>query len=140
MSMEKTFAIIKPDACSRGIAGRVLAKMEENSFQVIAMKKLWMTKKQAEGFYAVHRGKPFFNSLTDFMSSGPCIVLVLQKENAIAAWRKLMGATNPANADPGTIRKEFAQSMEANTVHGSDAPETASYEIAYFFSALELCA
>jgi nucleoside-diphosphate kinase len=140
MSMEKTFAIIKPDACSRGIAGRVLAKMEENSFQIIAMKKLWMTKKQAEGFYAVHRGKPFFNSLTDFMSSGPCIVLVLQKENAIAAWRKLMGATNPANADPGTIRKEFAQSMEANTVHGSDAPETASYEIAYFFSALELCA
>jgi nucleoside-diphosphate kinase len=140
MSMEKTFAIIKPDACSRGIAGRVLAKMEENSFQVIAMKKLWMTKKQAEGFYAVHRGKPFFNSLTDFMSSGPCIVLVLQKENAIAAWRKLMGATNPANADSGTIRKEFAQSMEANTVHGSDAPETASYEITYFFSALELCA
>jgi len=140
MSMEKTFAIIKPDACSTGIAGRVLAKMEENSFQVIAMKKLWMTKKQAEGFYAVHREKPFFNSLTDFMSSGPCIVLVLQKENAIAAWRKLMGATNPANADPGTIRKEFAQSMVANTVHGSDAPETASYEITYFFSALELCA
>jgi nucleoside-diphosphate kinase len=138
--MEKTFAIIKPDACSRGIAGKVLAKIEENGFQVIAMKKLWMTKKQAEGFYAVHRGKSFFNSLTDFMSSGPCIVLVLQKENAIAAWRKLMGATNPANAEPGTIRKEFAQSMEANSVHGSDAPETASYEIAYFFSALELCA
>jgi nucleoside-diphosphate kinase len=140
MSMEKTFAIIKPDACSRGIAGKVLAKIEENGFQVIAMKRLWMTKKQAEGFYTVHRGKPFFSSLTDFMSSGPCIVLVLQKENAIAAWRKLMGATNPANAEPGTIRKEFAQSMEANSVHGSDAPETASYEIAYFFSALELCA
>jgi nucleoside-diphosphate kinase len=137
--MEKTFAIIKPDACSRGIAGKVLAKIEENGFQVIAMKKLWMTKKQAEGFYAVHRGKPFFNSLTDFMSSGPCIVLVLQKENAIAAWRKLMGATNPANAEPGTIRKEFALSMEANSVHGSDAPETASYEIVYFFSALEFC-
>jgi nucleoside-diphosphate kinase len=140
MSMEKTFAIIKPDACSRGVAGKVLAKIEENGFQVIAMKRLWMTKKQAEGFYAVHRGKPFFSSLTDFMSSGPCIVLVLQKENAIAAWRKLMGATNPANAEPGTIRKEFAQSMEANSVHGSDAPETASYEIAYFFSALELSA
>jgi len=138
--MEKTFAIIKPDACSRGIAGKVLAKIEENGFQVIAMKKLWMTKKQAEGFYAVHRGKPFFGSLTDFMSSGPCIVLVLQKEAAIAAWRKLMGATDPANAEPGTIRKEFALSMEANSVHGSDAPETASYEIAYFFSALELCA
>jgi nucleoside-diphosphate kinase len=139
MSMEMTFAIIKPDACSRGIAGQVLAKIEENGFQVIAMKKLWMTKKQAEGFYAVHQGKPFFSSLTDFMSSGPCIVLVLQKENAIAAWRRLMGATNPANAEPGTIRKEFARSMEANAVHGSDAPETASYEIAYFFSALELC-
>jgi len=137
--MEKTFAIIKPDACSRNISGRILAKIEENGFQVIALKKLWMTKKQAEGFYAVHQGKPFFSSLTDFMSSGPCIVLVLQKENAIAAWRKLMGATNPANAEPGTIRKEFARSMEANSVHGSDAPETAAYEIAYFFSALELC-
>jgi nucleoside-diphosphate kinase len=137
--MEKTFAIIKPDACGRNISGRILAKIEENGFQVIALKKLWMTKKQAEGFYAVHQGKPFFSSLTDFMSSGPCIVLVLQKENAIAAWRKLMGATNPANAEPGTIRKEFARSMEANSVHGSDAPETAAYEIAYFFSALELC-
>jgi len=140
MSLEKTFAIIKPDACSRNIAGKVLAKIEENGFQVVAMKKLWMTRKQAEGFYAVHRGKPFFDSLTDFMSSGPCIVMVLQKEGAIAAWRKLMGATNPANAEPGTIRKEFAQSVEANSVHGSDAPETAAYEIAYFFSALELCA
>jgi len=138
--MEMTFAIIKPDACSRNIAGKILAKIEENGFQIIAMKKLWMTKKQAEGFYAVHRGKSFFNSLTDFMSSGPCIVLVLQKESAIAAWRKLMGATNPANAEPGTIRKEFAQSVEANSVHGSDAPETAACEIAYFFSALDLCA
>jgi len=99
-----------------------------------------MTRKQAEGFYAVHRGKPFFDSLTTFMSSGPCIVMVLEKENAIAAWRTLMGATNPANADPGTIRKEFALSLEANSVHGSDAPETADYEIRYFFSALELTA
>ena len=99
-----------------------------------------MTRKQAEGFYAVHRGKPFFDSLTDFMSSGPCIVMVLEKENAIAAWRTPMGATNPANADAGTIRKEFAQSVEANSVHGSDAPETADYEIKYFFSALELTA
>jgi nucleoside-diphosphate kinase len=138
--MENTFAIIKPDACGRNISGKILAKIEENGFQVIAMKKMWMTKKQAEGFYAVHRGKPFFNSLTDFMSSGPCIVMVLQKENAIAAWRRLMGATNPANAEPGTIRKEFARSVEANSVHGSDAPETAAYEVAYFFSALELCA
>ena len=135
--MEKTFAIIKPDACSRNIAGKILAKIEENSFHVIAMKKIGMTGKQAEGFYAVHRGKPFFDSLADFMSSGPCIVMVLEKENAITAWRTLMGATNPANADPGTIRKEFSLSMEANSVHGSDAPETAEYEIKYFFSALE---
>jgi nucleoside-diphosphate kinase len=136
--MEKTFAIIKPDACSRNIAGKILAKIEEKGFRVIAMKKIWMTRKQAEGFYAVHRGKPFFDSLTDFMSSGPCIVMVLEKESAIAAWRTLMGATNPANADAGTIRKEFALSLEANSVHGSDAPETAEYEIRYFFSALEL--
>ena len=138
--MEKTFAIIKPDACKRNVAGKILAKIEENGFRVIAMKKIAMTRKQAEGFYAVHRGKPFFDSLTDFMSSGPCIVMVLEKENAITAWRTLMGATNPANADPGTIRKEFALSMEANSVHGSDAPETAEYEIKYFFSALELTA
>ena len=137
--MEKTFAIIKPDACSRNIAGKILVKIEENGFQVIALKKLWMTKKQAEGFYAVHRGKPFFSSLTDYMSSGPCVVLVLQKENAIAGWRMLMGATNPATAEPGTIRKEFAESLERNSVHGSDAPETAAYEIPYFFSAIELC-
>jgi len=138
--MEKTFAIIKPDACKRNVAGKILAKIEEKGFRVIAMKKIAMTRKQAEGFYAVHRGKPFFDSLTDFMSSGPCIVMVLEKENAITAWRTLMGATNPANADPGTIRKEFAQSVEANSVHGSDAPETAEYEIQYFFSALELTA
>ena len=138
--MEKTFAIIKPDACSRNIAGKILARIEEKGFRVIAMKKIAMTRKQAEGFYAVHRGKPFFDSLTDYMSSGPCIVMVLEKENAITAWRALMGATNPANADPGTIRKEFAQSLEANSVHGSDAPETADYEIKYFFSALELTA
>jgi nucleoside-diphosphate kinase len=138
--MEKTFAIIKPDACKRNLAGKILAKIEEKGFRVIAMKKIAMTSKQAEGFYAVHRGKPFFDSLTDFMSSGPCIVMVLEKENAIAAWRTLMGATNPANADPGTIRKEFAQSVEANSVHGSDAPETAEYEIKYFFSALEFTA
>jgi nucleoside-diphosphate kinase len=138
--MEKTFAIIKPDACKRNLSGKILAKIEEKGFRVIAMKKIAMTRKQAEGFYAVHRGKPFFDSLTDFMSSGPCIVMVLEKENAIAEWRTLMGATNPANADPGTIRKEFAQSLEANSVHGSDAPETADYEIKYFFSALELTA
>ena len=136
--MERTFAIIKPDACKRNLAGKILARIEEKGFRVIAMKKIALTRKQAEGFYAVHRGKPFFDSLTNYMSSGPCIVMVLEKENAITAWRTLMGATNPANADPGTIRKEFAQSLEANSVHGSDAPETADYEIKYFFSALEL--
>jgi len=135
--MERTFAIIKPDACKRNISGKILSKIEDQGFRVVAMKKLSMTREQAEGFYAVHRGKPFFASLTDFMSSGPCIVMVLEKENAIAQWRSLMGATNPANADPGTIRKEFALSLEANSVHGSDAPETADYEIKYFFSALE---
>jgi nucleoside-diphosphate kinase len=140
MSRETTFAIIKPDACGRNIAGKILARIEENGFEVVALKKLWMTKKQAEGFYAVHRGKPFFDSLTDFMSSSPCIVMALRKENAITAWRTLMGATNPANAAQGTIRKDFAVSVEANSVHGSDAPETAAYEIAYFFGALEFCA
>ena len=136
--MERTFAIIKPDACKRNLAGKILAKIEEKGFRVIAMKKIAMTREQAEGFYAVHRGKPFFDSLTNYMSSGPCIVMVLEKENAITEWRTLMGATNPANAEAGTIRKEFAQSLEANSVHGSDAPETADYEIKYFFSALEL--
>jgi nucleoside-diphosphate kinase len=138
--VEKTFAIIKPDTCKRNVAGKILSKIEEKGFRVIALKKIAMTRTQAEGFYAVHRGKPFFDSLTDFMSSGPCLVMVLEKENAIAAWRAFMGATNPANAEPGTIRKEFAQSVEANAVHGSDAPETADYEIKYFFSALELTA
>jgi nucleoside-diphosphate kinase len=138
--MEKTFAIIKPDAVSRNITGKVLTKIEEKGFTIVAMKKLWLTKKQAEGFYAVHRGKPFFESMTATMSSGPCIALVLERDGAIAAWRTLMGATNPANAESGTIRKEFAVDIEKNSVHGSDAPETADYEIKYFFSALEFAA
>ncbi len=137
--MERTLAIIKPDACSRNISGKILSWIEENGFGIIAMKKLRLTGKQAEGFYAVHKGKLFFESLTAFMSSGPCIVMVLEKENAIAAWRKLMGATDPAQAEPGTIRKEFATEIERNVVHGSDAPETAEYEIKYFFSTLEFC-
>ena len=137
--MEKTFAIIKPDACERKLAGKIIARIEEANFEIVAMKKIWLTKKEAEGFYAVHKGKPFFDSLTNYMSSGPCIAMVLKKENAIADWRKLMGATNPANAEPGTIRKEFAVDLEKNSVHGSDAKETAEYEIKYFFSALELC-
>lgn len=137
--MERTFAIIKPDAVERKITGKIIQRIEENGFNIIAMKKLWLTKKEAEGFYAVHKGKPFFDSLTNYMSSGPCIAMVLEKENAIADWRKLMGATNPANADAGTIRKEWAVDLEKNSVHGSDAPETAEYEIKYFFSNLEFC-
>jgi nucleoside-diphosphate kinase len=138
--MEKTFAIIKPDAVSRNISGKIITKIEENGFTIVAMKKLWLTKKEAEGFYAVHKGKPFFESLATYMSSGPCVAMVLRKQGAIAAWRKLMGATNPANADQGTIRKEFAVDLEKNSVHGSDAPETAEFEIKYFFSALEFTA
>lgn len=137
--MEKTFAIIKPDAVERKITGKIISKIEEAGFNIVAMKKIWLTKKEAEGFYAVHKGKPFFESLTNYMSSGPCIAMVLEKENAIADWRKLMGATNPANAEPGTIRKEFAIDVEKNSVHGSDAKETANYEITYFFSNLEFC-
>jgi len=138
--VEKTFAIIKPDAVNRNITGKILTKIEENGFNIVAMKKLWLTKKQAEGFYAVHKGKPFFESLTTSMSSAPCIAMVLEKDGAIAAWRKLMGATNPASAEPGSIRKDYAVDLERNSVHGSDAPETAEYEIKYFFSALEFTA
>jgi len=136
--MQRTFAIIKPDAVGRNIAGRIIARIEEQGFRIVAMKRLRLSQAQAEGFYAVHRGKPFFASLAAYMTSGPCVALVLEKENAIADWRKLMGATNPANAEPGTIRKDFAESLERNSVHGSDAPETAAYEIPYFFSALEI--
>lgn len=136
--MERTFGIIKPDAVTRNITGKIISKIEENGFTIIAMKKLWLTKKQAGGFYAVHKDKPFFQSLADYMSSGPCIAMVLEKDNAIAAWRKLMGATNPTQAAPGTIRKEYAVNLETNSVHGSDAAETAEFEIKYFFSSLEV--
>jgi len=138
--MQRTFAIIKPDAVGRNLTGRIIARIEEQGFRIIALKRLRLSQAQAEGFYAVHRGKPFFPGLTAYMTSGPCIALVLEKENAIADWRKLMGATNPAQAEPGTIRKEFAESLERNSVHGSDAPETAAYEVPYFFSALEITA
>jgi nucleoside-diphosphate kinase len=136
--MQRTFAIIKPDAVGRNITGRIIARIEEQGFRIAAMKRLRLSQAQAEGFYAVHAGKPFFASLAAYMTSGPCVAMVLEKENAIADWRKLMGATNPANAEPGTIRKDFAESLERNSVHGSDAPETAAYEIPYFFSALEI--
>ena len=136
--MERTFAIIKPDAVERNLAGAILQKIEAAGFRIVGMKKIFLSKAQAEGFYYVHRERPFFNDLCSFMSRSPVIVMALEKENAIADWRTLMGATNPANAEPGTIRKEFAKNIEENSVHGSDAPETAAFEIPYFFSALEL--
>ena len=136
--MERTFAIIKPDAVERKVTGKVLAMIEAAGFNIVGMKKIRLSKAQAEGFYYVHKERPFFGDLCTFMSRGPVIALVLEKEGAIAAWRTLMGATNPANADAGTIRKELGVSIEENTVHGSDAPETAAFEIPYFFSQLEL--
>ncbi len=137
--MERTLSIIKPDGVAKGVIGEVLKRFENAGLKIAAMKMISMSKKEAEGFYAVHRGKPFYNSLTDFMSSGPCVVMILEGPQAIAKNRELMGATNPQNAAPGTIRKDFAANVEQNTVHGSDAPETAAYEIGYFFNALEIC-
>ena len=137
--MERTLSIIKPDGVKKGLVGEVLRRFEKAGLKIVAMKMIHMTKKEAEGFYAVHRGKPFYASLTDFMSSGPCVVSILEGEKAISRNRELMGATNPKDAAPGTIRKEFAANVEQNIVHGSDAPETAAYEIAYFFNALEIC-
>lgn len=136
--MERTFAIIKPDAVERKMTGKVLDRIEGAGFTIIGMKKLHLTKGQAEGFYYVHKERPFFNDLCSFMSRSPVVVLALEKENAILAWRELMGATNPANAEAGTIRKEFGVSIEENTVHGSDSPESAAFEIPYFFNSLEL--
>ncbi len=135
---ERTLAIIKPDAVDRRVAGRIIQRIEDAGFQIRAMKRLHLTRNQAQGFYAVHRERPFFGSLTEFMSSGPSIVMVLEAPGAIKKWRTLMGATDPAKADPGTIRKEFAQSIERNATHGSDAPETAAFEIGYFFAAIDL--
>lgn len=136
--MERTFAIIKPDAVERSVTGKVLAMIEAAGFKIVGMKKIQLSRAQAEGFYYVHKERPFFGDLCTFMSRGPVIALVLEKENAIADWRGLMGATNPANADAGTIRKELGVSIEENTVHGSDSPESACYEIPYFFNQLEL--
>lgn len=136
--MERTFAIIKPDAVERNLTGKILDKIEGAGFRVVGMKKLFLSKADAEGFYYVHKARPFFNDLCTFMSRSPVVVLALEKENAIAAWRELMGATNPASAETGTIRKEFGVSIEENTVHGSDSPESAAFEIPYFFSQLEL--
>ncbi len=135
--MERTLAIIKPDAVSKGVAGEILSQYEKAGFKILAMKMLHLSKKQAGGFYAVHQGRPFYESLCAFMSSGPCIALVLEAGDAIQKNRKLMGATDPAKAEPGTLRKKYATSIERNAVHGSDAPETARFEIGYFFNGLE---
>jgi len=135
---ERTLAIIKPDAVSRRLTGKIIARIEEAGFQIRAMRRIRLSKPEAEGFYAIHRERPFFASLTDFMSSGAAVVMVLEAPDAIRKWRTLMGATDPGKADAGTIRKEFAQSIERNATHGSDAPETAAVEIAYFFRGIEL--
>ena len=136
--LEKTFAIIKPDAVAAKNTGKIIDRIEAEGFVIKGMKKVHLSKAVAEKFYFVHRDRPFYNDLTSFMSSGPCVVMCLEKENAIRAWRDLMGATNPAAAAEGTLRKQFGKNIDNNAVHGSDAPETAAEEVAFFFSALEL--
>ena len=135
---ERTFSIIKPDAVKAGHAGEILARLEKAGFGLVALRLRHLTRAEAEGFYHVHRERPFFGSLCEFMSSGPCITMVIERKDAIARLRDLMGATDPAKADAGTLRREFAESIEANAVHGSDAPETAAFEIGYFFPGIEL--
>lgn len=134
MALERTFSIIKPDATRRNITGKIIDRLESGGLRVVAQKRIHMSKEQAEGFYAVHKERPFYNDLVEFMTSGPVVVQVLEGENAIARNREIMGATNPAEAADGTIRKDFAENIEANSVHGSDAPETAATEIRFFFS------
>ena len=138
MAIQRTFSIIKPDATRRNLTGQITARLEGAGLRVIAAKRLWMSREQAEGFYAVHAERPFFNDLCSFMTSGPVVVQVLEGEDAIAKNREVMGATNPGEAAMGTIRKDFAENIEANSVHGSDAPETAAEEIAYWFAATEI--
>ena len=136
--MERTFAIIKPDAVSAGHTGAILQRIEAAGFSLIGMRRLRLNKTEAEGFYAVHRERPFFDSLTTFMSSGPIVVLALEAPHAIAKWRTLMGATDPAQADEGTLRRQFGTEIERNATHGSDAPETAAFELGYFFRGVDL--
>ena len=136
--MEKTLSIVKPDGVERNLVGEVLRRFESEGMRIAALRMIRMSKEQAEGFYSVHRERPFYSSLTDFMSSGPCVVIVLEGENAVSGVRTIMGATNPEEADEGTIRKDFASGIEKNIVHGSDSPESAAYEIGYFFSRLEI--
>ena len=138
MSLEKTLSIIKPDAVKRDLTGKIIAMFEEKGLRVVAQKKIWLSKEQAGSFYAVHRDRPFFGELCEFMSSGPIVVQVLEGNSAIELNREIMGATNPDQAEPGTIRKEFALSMTENSAHGSDSPETAREEISFFFSGLEI--
>ena len=138
MALERTFSIIKPDATKRNITGKIIAKFEDAGLRIVAQRRIHLSREEAESFYGVHRERPFFNDLVAFMTSGPVVVQVLEGENAIAKNRETMGATNPAEADEGTIRKEFAESIEANSVHGSDAPETAAEEIAFFFDENEI--
>ena len=135
---QRTFSIIKPDAVKNGDAGAILAEIAETGFKIISIRKQSISKEQAQGFYYVHKERPFFGDLCDFMSSGPIFLMVLEKDNAIADLRKLMGATNPANAEEGTIRKKYAESIQANAIHGSDAEDTAKFEIAYWFAGYEL--
>ena len=136
--MERTFAMIKPDATERGIAGKIISRIEEEGFRILGMRLINMTKAQAEGFYAVHRERPFFGDLTSFMSSGPTVVLALEREEAIRHWRDVMGATNPEEAAAGSIRKEFGESIERNSTHGSDAPDTAAFELGYWFPCVDI--
>ena len=138
MAVERTFSIIKPDATRRNLTGKINARFEEKGLRIVAQKRIHMSRAQAEQFYGVHKARPFFNDLCTFMTSGPVVVQVLEGENAVAKNREIMGATNPANADAGTIRKDFAESIEANSVHGSDSPENAAIEIAYFFAGSEI--
>ena len=140
MAVERTFSIIKPDATRRNLTGKINARFEEKGLRIVAQKRIWMTRQQAEQFYGVHKERPFFNDLVTFMTSGPVVVQVLEGANAVAKNREIMGATNPANAAAGTIRKDFAESIEANSVHGSDSPENAKIEIAYFFAETEIVA
>ena len=136
--MERTLSIVKPDGVGGNLVGEVLRRFEEKGVSIVALKMIHLSKEQAEGFYNVHRERPFFGSLTDFMSSGPCVVMVLEGDGAISGVRTTMGATNPEEAEPGTIRKDFASGIEKNIVHGSDSPESAAYEIGYFFGELEI--
>lgn len=138
MALERTFAIIKPDAVAKGHTGDILSMIEQNGFRIIGLRMRRISKNEAEAFYAVHKARPFFNGLVTFMTEGPVVVMVLEREDAITKWRELMGATNPANAAEGTIRKRFAENIERNSVHGSDAPETAAQEIPFFFESAEL--